>query len=71
MCGYVQSVHTRNKMGNILKHAIGYFLFVSIFCIAWADIRMGTIKLEKSVISTFQLFYKVNQQHHPLNQSSQ
>ena len=31
---------------------------------------LGWALLGKSVISTFQLFYKANRQHHPLKQSS-
>jgi len=34
---------TPEKNGKILIHAIGY----CFYCIAWADIRMGTIRKER------------------------
>lgn len=45
-----------------------YWLFLSIVL---RGRILGWALLGKSVISTFQLFYKANRQHHPLNQSFQ
>ena len=46
-------------------------MLLAIFSIVLRGRILGWALLGKSVISTIQLFYKANRQHHPLNQSSQ